>query len=84
MIFFQNNDDKNFFIENNIVNENKTKVIRYFGVNINKYKYSPLPDRDKDLTFIYFGRLIKDKGIFELVDAIKIVKKTYPKLNLRL
>ncbi len=84
MILFQNNDDKNFFIENNIVNENKTKVIRYFGVNINKYKYSPLPDRDKGLTFIYFGRLIKDKGIFELVDAIKIVKKTYPKTKFKI
>ena len=62
----------------------KQKLPRYFGVNINKYKYSPLPDRDKDLTFIYFGRLIKDKGIFELVDAIKIVKKTYPKTKFKI
>tara|TARA_X000000368_G_C22882442_1_gene645924 strand:- start:39 stop:875 length:837 start_codon:yes stop_codon:yes gene_type:complete len=80
LVFFQNNEDKNFFIQNKIITSNKSIVLKYFGVDVLKYKFSPLIFKDfKNLNFLYFGRIIKDKGIFELIEAIKLVKKKFPK-----
>ncbi|MDC1047581.1 glycosyltransferase family 4 protein [Alphaproteobacteria bacterium] len=79
LVFFQNNEDKKFFIENKIITNKKSIVLKYFGVNVIKYKFSPLIFKDfKNLNFLFFGRIIKDKGIFELIEAIKLVKKKFP------
>jgi len=79
LVFFQNTEDKNFFIQNRIITSNKSIVLKYFGVDVLKYKFSPLVFKDfKKLNFLYFGRIIKDKGIFELIEAIKLVKKKFP------
>ena len=78
-VFFQNLEDKKFFIENKIITSNKAIILKYFGVDTFKYKFSPLQFLDnKKIHFLYFGRIIKDKGIFELIEAIKLVKKQYP------
>ena len=36
---------------------------------------------NKKRNFIFFARLIKEKGIVEYINAAKILKKKYPKLN---
>lgn len=75
-VFFQNNDDKNEFVNNKIVAASKTVITNGSGVNLNKFKPTPLPE---EAVFLFIGRLIKDKGIMEYLEACKKLKEKYPK-----
>lgn len=77
-VFFQNFDDMNLFIEKRFVR--KEVAERIPGSGIDYEKFSPLfPERkNAPFTFLFIGRLIKDKGIFEYVQAARIIKKHRP------
>ena len=77
-VFFQNKDDKNEFIDNGLINEDKTVIINGSGVNLEIFKPSPLPQGP---AFLFIGRLIKDKGIVEYLEACKKVKEKHPKVR---
>lgn len=74
-VFFQNQDDKNMFIQNRLLKENKTIIINGSGVNLEVFKPTPLP---KTPSFLFIGRLIKDKGIVEYLEACKAIKAKHP------
>ena len=75
-VFFQNNDDKNEFVRNGLINADKTVIIHGSGVNLEKFQPAPLPSEP---AFLFIGRLIKDKGIMEYLEACKRVKTQHPK-----
>lgn len=77
-VFFQNNDDKNEFINNGLIDEDKIVIINGSGVNLNKFKSMPLPEAP---AFLFIGRLIKDKGIMEYLEACKRIKAEYPEIK---
>ncbi|MBG9452124.1 glycosyltransferase [Cytobacillus firmus] len=77
-VFFQNYDDKKEFIRNGLVNESKTVIINGSGVDLDKFKPTPLPESS---AFLYIGRLIKDKGILEYLEACKQVKRKHPNVR---
>ena len=67
---FQNNDDKRFF--ENICKINEPVLIRGSGVNIKKF--CPNVSR-KTYDLIFHSRMLRDKGIFELINVIRNIKK---------
>lgn len=68
-IFFQNDDDKKLFLKyNSISQQNNIDVLPGSGVDLDKFKPSPKVDNDKFI-FLFIGRLIRDKGISELIEA---------------
>lgn len=73
-VFFQNRDDKSEFINNGLLGKEKAVIINGSGVNLEKFKPVKLPQEN---TFLFIGRLIKDKGIMEYLEACKIVKTKY-------
>ncbi len=78
-IIFQNKDDRNLFKSLKIISENnKTALINGSGVNLNKYKKSPLPE---NLSFLFIGRYLVSKGIREFVEAAKIIKSNNPQIE---
>lgn len=77
-VFFQNNDDRNEFICNRLIKDYKSVIINGSGVNLEKFKQTPLP---KKPIFLFIGRLIKDKGIIEYLEACKEVKKNYQEVR---
>ena len=79
-IIFQNTDDKELFIKKKISYENNSILIPGSGININNFLKYQYP-KNKIFTFLYNGRLIKDKGIKEYIEAAKIVKKKYKKIK---
>ncbi len=74
IVFFQNDDDKNEFVRNGLIKESKTIIINGSGVNLEKFKPTPIP---KEPAFLFIGRLIRDKGIIEYLGACKEIKKKY-------
>ena len=83
-VFFQNNDDKNIFEQlKTTPNSAMNFALPGDGVDLAKFKYVGLTE-SSSTTFIFSGRLLWDKGLGELVAAIKIVKQKYPATQLKI
>lgn len=76
VIFLNPDDPKDLLIKNKIKNVN-FDVLGGIGLNLKDYEFSPVTLK-KPIRFIFIARLLKEKGIFEFIDAAKIVNKQYP------
>jgi glycosyltransferase involved in cell wall biosynthesis len=73
-VYFQNNDDYSLFINQNLVKESNAEIVPGSGVDLNKF--IPLEKSIIDpRVFLLVSRILKDKGIIEFIDAIRILKK---------
>ena len=80
-VFFQNNDDLDLFKQMNIISS-KINAIRVMGsgVDINHYKFSKISS--DSFNFLLIARLLRDKGVYEYVEAARIVKENKPNLDI--
>lgn len=83
-IIFLNKDDPVDLIENNKIKykANSPVVLGPIGLNLRDYSYTPW-NTSNEISFIFIARLLAEKGIFEYVEAAKIVKKKYPHIIFR-
>lgn len=77
-IFFQNNDDRNLFLQKHIVQEATSSVVAGTGVDLASFMQQPFPEK---ITFFMAARLIKEKGVFHFVEAAKRLKARYPNVK---
>jgi glycosyltransferase involved in cell wall biosynthesis len=81
--FFQNPDDQKVFLAHHIVNPVKTGLLPGSGVDCQAFMPGPglpLPSR-KPLTFLMVARLLREKGVYEFVEAARMVKDDFPQIN---
>ena len=71
LVFFQNPDDQQFFRQLKIITKNNTKLISGSGVDLVKFKPVENKKRD-DIKILFIGRIIADKGIYELIESAQI------------
>lgn len=76
-LFFQNKTNLKFFVDKRIV-KNKTRLVPGSGVNLEQHIFEEYPENDEKNRFLFIGRMMKSKGIEELLQAIKIVKEEFP------
>lgn len=76
-IFFQNEFNRQFFIDNRLAYPNIFRMIPGSGVNVTSFKPLEYPDEDSGVRFLFVSRIVKDKGIDELIEAIKVIKRKY-------
>lgn len=81
-VVFQNSDDLNYFVERGLTSRNKTYVVPGSGVPLAHFEHRVLPKAE--LTFLMVARLLKEKGVFEFVDAACQVKKQFPNVRFQL
>lgn len=74
-VLFQNQDDLIEFTKRDLVSKDKCLIVNGSGVNLKKFNSSKVPSND---VFLFVGRLLRDKGIYEYVNAAKIIKQKYP------
>jgi len=75
-VIFQNISDLNYFVNNKIISYKKSMLISGSGVDTIKFNYNKNLI-GKKIKFLYAGRILHEKGIFELIDSIKYIKKKY-------
>lgn len=83
IVFGENH--KNFVIENYKPNKNKIRVIPH-GIDLSKfksYKSNPI-NYNKNLNINFVGRLVKEKGVLELISVINDLGKQFPFIKLNL
>lgn len=75
-VFFQNEENKQFFINNNI-NVKNSILIPGSGVNLNYYTPLEYPNEDT-IEFVFISRVMREKGIDQYLDAAKYITSKYP------
>lgn len=78
-IIFLNQDDPKDLIEKYRINIRNISILGGIGLDLTQYPYVK-PSLD-NVSFLFIGRLLKEKGINEFLDAAKIVKKSHPEIN---
>lgn len=68
-IFFQNEENKKIFERYNIKGKD-SRLVSGSGVNLNRHNFEPYPEGD-EIHFLFVGRMMKEKGIEELLSAAK-------------
>jgi len=81
-VFAQNRDIADMFIRERIVTADKISVVPGSGVDTDHFAFSPLPEGRP--VFLYLGRLLRDKGIAELVAATRLLKVSHPEAKVYL
>lgn len=71
-----NSDDKTDLIDHYKIKIKNITVLGPIGLNLADYSYLIAPINP--VSFLFIGRLLKEKGIFEYVNAAKLVKAKYP------
>lgn len=82
-INFENQSDLDFFDEY-IYSNNKSNLMAGSGVNLDRFKFQEYPSIEKNIKFLTIGRIMRDKGSFELLEAAKIIRENLPNVEFNL
>lgn len=79
-VFFQNEQNLEFMLKNKIINCDYT-LLPGSGVNLQRFPFADYPKDQENINFLFIGRVMKDKGINELLATAKYIKSKYPNTN---
>lgn len=71
-VIFQNKNDEELFLKNDIISSCQSVLIRGSGVDLDKFKFTPEPKGKPVVMFL--ARLLKDKGFDEFCLAASFLK----------
>ena len=72
VVFFENGGNREIFVDENIVPESKCHLLSGAGVNLQRYPFMPYAE-EGPVRFLFMGRVMKEKGIDELLDRKSVV-----------
>lgn len=75
--FFHNSEDLNFFIKKKISNRENSLIMNGSGVDLDEFKYTKPVLKNHQYNFLTISRLTSEKGIYDLIKSIKIIKKNF-------
>lgn len=83
-VFFQNEDDRQLFLEHKLVAKEITEVLPGSGVDTARFKPAENFVRHPDFRFLMIARVLYEKGIVEYVEAAKKLKQQFPQVRFQL
>lgn len=78
-MIFLNQDDQHDLMQKYNLTVPNVHVLGGIGLNLVDYPY--INARISPVKFLFIGRLLKEKGVFDLIQAIRIVKLKYPQIH---
>lgn len=82
IVFFQNDEDRRLFVERRIVRDAQARVLPGSGVDLKRFV--PAPPSVGPLIFLLVGRLLRDKGVLEFVEAARMLRRGLPQARFQL
>lgn len=79
-VFFQNESNAKWMKDNRIIS-GKYRLLPGSGVNLEEFGYIRYPNSNRNIKFLFLGRLMKDKGIEEFLCAARMIKRNYPNVD---
>lgn len=80
VVFFQNQSNRQFLLDHHVVKGNH-QLLPGSGVNLKKHAFEEYPSEDKPVCFVVVGRIMKDKGIDEILAGAEQIKKKHPEVR---
>lgn len=74
-VFFQNNNDLEYFVRSHLVKPGIALRIPGSGIDTSRFAPKDMDKEDGRFCFILIGRLLWDKGIREYVEAARLIKE---------
>lgn len=73
-VFFQNASNAAYFKEHDLIQETQAVILPGSGVNCSYFEFVGTPNREGHKKYCFIGRLMREKGIYELLEAIEVLK----------
>lgn len=78
VVFFENSENMRIFLANKIVKDKQCFLLNGAGVNLNYYTQAPYPTEKNTINFLFIGRVMQEKGINELIEAVeRLIREGY-------
>lgn len=79
-VFFQNTKNENFMSDSGIAS-GKHVLVPGSGVNIKLHCLEEYPEVNSEIRILFIGRIMKEKGVNELLESAEIIKKKFPRVQ---
>ena len=81
-VFFQNETNMKLIVDQGLI-KGDYRLIPGSGVNTDRFALCPYPEggdgiNGEKIVFNYIGRILKEKGIDDYLEAAKVIKEKYP------
>ncbi len=84
IVFFQNTDDRDLFVNRNLVKPDQARLLPGSGIDLQHYSAMPLPPASGPPVFLMIARLLRDKGVQEYVQAARLIKADHPDVRFQI
>jgi glycosyltransferase involved in cell wall biosynthesis len=74
-VFFQNGEDADLFVRLRLVRQAQVRLLPGSGVDLERFSVLPMPPEGRPLRLLFVGRLLGDKGVRELVEAARLLRR---------
>ena len=75
-VFFENTENRRTMLELGLLKENQAVVLAGAGVDLEIFNLRPYPTDEETIRFLFIGRVMREKGVDELFEAMgRLVKK---------
>lgn len=78
LIFFENQDDGKLFVDRKIISAKQVHVLPGCGINLSHFLPATFPRKTDAPKFLMIGRVLRDKGVMEFVEAAQNLKLRFP------
>ena len=78
-MIFLNPDDQRDLVQHYRLRVPEVHILGGIGLDLSDYPF--IEAKTNPVKFLFIGRLLKEKGVFELIQAIRIVKEKYPQAH---
>lgn len=75
-VFFQNDEDRDYFVERGLIGA--AKPVRVNGTGVDLERLRPAPPVLSPVRFLLMARLLHGKGIFYYAEAARLVRAAHP------
>lgn len=75
-VFFQNEDDQALFLQRRLVKPNQARLLPGSGINLSHFSPAAFPPETTPPVFLMIGRVLRDKGVMEFVEAARMVRRS--------